>query len=560
MKIVKLVPKWIQVCYVAMLVVPVAYAAPTVSVQDVVTLPTAYVIETMFEGNQGEIFGLIGKPGPNPYIPSFHIEQRLFKIDSLGQYREVLSFANDRVLSSLKGVDNRLYLLLEKTDSYKLYQIDIGSTSPQLELAYDFGTRELARICPVNNTAPEYLSLKQDGTFLVAFRHDAGLPEYLWQCAYGLATLDLSGASPVYKQLYETVPSVSFERRNSLGVQALFEQQGKFYTLFYKSIGSMFGSFGYFLQEIDPDTNPPQENIVTDSISEGLRGSVSMTVFEEHKNKLYGIKKSGNTSLDGIGGSTSVLFEIGPNNNPVYNPLKTLTSTITHDENYQFVYSPEYPNALSDFVKADGLGNYFFGTRNTGLTEGKLLFRLDNNTGPSPVYYEYPDVRIPLEVGNLMLFANNAFYGEKLVSQMGSNGNPEYQRTLVKVAVAGVELLPPINTAPVAVADTYKIRHKGKKPVTIAAPGLLRNDSDAEGDKLSIFGADVGKPRVIWVSGKQGKAGKVESFKDGRLVFTPLKGKPPRVITFSYQTTDGKTLSNSAVVTLIIKNDCEDEK
>jgi Bacterial Ig domain len=414
-------------------------------------------------------------------------------------------------------------------------------------------------ICPINNTAPEYLSLRSDGTFLVAFRHDAGLPEYLGQCAYGVATLDLSGTSPVYKQLYETVPSVSFEYQNTLAVQALFEQQGKFYTLFYKSIGSMFGSFGYFLQEIGSDTNPLQENIVTDSISEGYRGSVSMTVFEGHNNKLYGIKKAGNTNLDGIGGSTSVLFEVEPNITPTYTTLETFTSSISYDENYQFVYSPGYPNALGDFVKADRLGNYFLGTRNTGLTQGKVLFRLDN-TGPSPVYYEYPDVRIPLQFGNLMLFANNAFYGEKLVSQISPDGNPKYQRTLVKVTVTGVELLPPINTAPVAMADTYKIHYKGKKPVTIAPPGLLKNDSDAEGDKLSVFGIDAGKPRVIRVSGKQGKVGKVEVFNDGRLVFTPPRCKPPRVITFSYQATDGKSSSNSVVVTLNIKTNRKDEK
>ncbi len=557
MRIEELVTKWIKVFCIAMLVGPVAYAAPTVSVQDIVTLPDPYVIETMFEGNQGEIFGLVGKSNPN--LPFFHTEQRLFKIDSLGQYREILSFANDRVLSSVKGADNRLYLLVEKTDSYKLYRIDIGSTSPQLELAYDFGARELARICPVNNTAPEYISLKPDGTFLVAFRHDAGLPEYLGQCAYGAASLDLFGASPVYKQLYETVPSVSFEYRNTLGVQALFEQQGKFYTLFYKSIGSMFGSFGYFLQEIDSQTNPPQETIVSDSISEGYRGSVSMTVFEGLNNKLYGIKRTGQFGLSGTGNNTSILFEVDPNNNPAYNPLETLTSSISEDENNQFVYSPEYPNALSDFVKADGLGNYFFGTRNTGLTEGKLLFRLDNISS-SPVYHEYPDVHIPLQFGNLMLFANNAFYGGKLVSQITPDGNPKYQRTLVKVTVTGVELLPPINTAPVAVADTYKIHYKGKKPVTIAPPGLLKNDSDAEGDKLSVFGIDAGKPRVIRVSGKKGKVGKVEVFNDGRLVFTPPRCKPPRVITFSYQATDGKSSSNSVVVTLNIKTNRKDEK
>jgi hypothetical protein len=146
MKNEKLVPKWIRVFCIAMLVGPVAYAAPTVSVQDVVTLPDPYVIETMFEGNQGEIFALIGKSNPN--LPFFHNEQRLFKIDSLGQYREILSFANDRVLSSVKGADKWLYLLVEKADSYKLYRIDIGSTSPQLELAYDFGARELARDLP----------------------------------------------------------------------------------------------------------------------------------------------------------------------------------------------------------------------------------------------------------------------------------------------------------------------------------------------------------------------------------------------------------------------------
>ncbi len=552
MRLSKTITTWLMSYSGTMVLVSSAFAAPTVSVQDVVTFPGSFFIETLIEGNQGEIFGLIGKPQPIPNSLAI-AEQSLFKIDAQGQYREVLAFTEDRVLSFVKGADNRLYLLVQKPDSYKLYRFDISRTSPQLELVYDFGPRELARICPVNNTAPEYLYQKTDGVFVVAFRHDAGLMEDLGQCAYGTATLDLSGSAPVYKPIYETVPNVSFDYGNFLKVSALFEQQGKFYTLFYRGGTGNFSSVGYHFQQIDPAKNPPQENIIADSVGSYRSDSVLLSVLRAANNKFYGLKNTFHTNIDGTGSLNSVLFEIDPANNPVFNAVKTFTSSISFNDVYQVVYSQDFPNALGDFIKADRLGNYFFGTHNAGLAEGKLLFRLDN-TGSTPVYYEYPDVRIPLQFSNLTLFANNAFYGENRVSQTGSEGNLESVLKLVKVEVTGVDLLQPANTAPVAVADAFKLFQKGKKSVIIAAPGLLKNDSDAEGDKLSIVGIAPGKPKVIPVSGKNGK---IEVYSDGRMVYTPSKGKAPHVITFSYQATDGRTVSNGAIVTLKIKTDHE---
>lgn len=571
MRIEKLLTKWIGLSCGAMFLASAAIAAPSVTTEDIAVIPAKFSVENLFEGSNGEIFGLIGKA--QDLYSNYTVEHRLFKIGAQGQYSELLAFTDGRVLSSVKGQDNRLYLLVEKLDSYKLYRYDINSASVGLELVYDFGLKGNG-YCP-DKPAPEYLSQKADGVFVVAFRHDAGQSEELGYCGYGAATLDLSGSSPVYKQIYETLPSVNFTYHDFLRIVAMFEQQGKFYTLFYKDNDrpNLYQDFGGYLQQIDPATNPPAEKIISSAVSGGYRGIASMSVFNAANNKMYGLNRVGGTGLDGTGGFESILFEVNPNSNPAYTPIKSFEAAIGFDENGQFTYSSEYPNAVSNFIKADTAGRYFFGTRDTGLTEGALLFRLDN-TGASPVYSEYPDVRIPLSYKisqpdgqsdnvyrGLALFAKNGFYAYKIVYSYDSRGNYlTSQITLEKVSLTGVELVPPANTSPVAVADTYKIRQKGNKPIALAAPGLLKNDTDAEGDKLRVAGTAAGKPRIIPVPGKNGKTGKVEIFVDGRLVYTPPKGKPPRVISFSYRVSDGKAVSNSVLVTLKIQADCENGK
>jgi hypothetical protein len=101
----------------------------------------------------------------------------------------------------------------------------------------------------------------------------------------------------------------------------------------------------------------------------------------------------------------------------------------------------------------------------------------------------------------------------------------------VSIAVACVA------DAPVAVADSYALDEDSL--LSVDAPGLLENDTDADGDALSL----------MLVSGPT--QGKLAEQSDGSFVYTPapnLHGSD----SFIYQANDGSANSNNGVVTLTI--------
>ena len=96
------------------------------------------------------------------------------------------------------------------------------------------------------------------------------------------------------------------------------------------------------------------------------------------------------------------------------------------------------------------------------------------------------------------------------------------------------------NRAPVAVADQYSVR--ANRTLAIAAPGLLANDSDADGDALSISSIDV-----------TGTQGTVAAFADGHFSFTPTAGFTGQT-SFKYNLADGVGGTAQAVVTVNVVN------
>ncbi len=115
-----------------------------------------------------------------------------------------------------------------------------------------------------------------------------------------------------------------------------------------------------------------------------------------------------------------------------------------------------------------------------------------------------------------------------------------------------LESPPPTNSAPVTKNDSFVLTiPKHKRAVMVAAPGVLKNDSDANDDKITVAEVKASKPKIIRLD-KRG--GVVALYADGHFVYTPphhcyFKGSR----SFKYQATDGKALSNPATVTLTIK-------
>ena len=102
------------------------------------------------------------------------------------------------------------------------------------------------------------------------------------------------------------------------------------------------------------------------------------------------------------------------------------------------------------------------------------------------------------------------------------------------------------NDAPVAVADAGYSVPSGQR-LTVPAPGVLGNDTDAEGDPLS----------AVLVSGPAQGALTLNS--DGSLRYDPgatfqsLAGGQSSAVTFTYLTRDGTSESSTATVTVTVK-------
>lgn len=100
----------------------------------------------------------------------------------------------------------------------------------------------------------------------------------------------------------------------------------------------------------------------------------------------------------------------------------------------------------------------------------------------------------------------------------------------------------PINDAPVAGADSYQI-NEDNTLTTGAADGVLNNDSDVDGDSLTVLASSVGQPGH----------GTAELLDDGSLVYIPeanFFGSD----SFSYSITDPSGLTAQASVIIIVNN------
>jgi len=113
----------------------------------------------------------------------------------------------------------------------------------------------------------------------------------------------------------------------------------------------------------------------------------------------------------------------------------------------------------------------------------------------------------------------------------------------------------PINDAPVAAADAYNVDQDDA--LNVAAPGVLGNDSDVDGDGLS----------AVLATGPSN--GQIELHADGSFTYTPNQGfsgadsftyrasdgsaqSAPATDSFTYRASDGSAQSAPATVTIAV--------
>jgi uncharacterized repeat protein (TIGR03803 family) len=135
----------------------------------------------------------------------------------------------------------------------------------------------------------------------------------------------------------------------------------------------------------------------------------------------------------------------------------------------------------------------------------------------------------------------------------GNTANGSFKVTVTPIVVN--------NTPPVAVNDTFAIAPMKRKPLTIASPGVLINDTDADGDAFTVLGATDTTPIVLTLTNGTGipSGDKVELYADGHFVYTPTAYGKKGKRSFTYQVTDGKANSSTAKVTLTIHSHDEDD-
>jgi VCBS repeat-containing protein len=143
--------------------------------------------------------------------------------------------------------------------------------------------------------------------------------------------------------------------------------------------------------------------------------------------------------------------------------------------------------------------------------------------------------------GILSLNANGGFTYTPLSNYLGADsftyqandGFTNSGTTIVSLSVTN------INRAPVAVADSYTL---GKNTaLTISGPGVLGNDSDADGDNITAI--KIGDPAH----------GTLALNSDGGFAYTPVSNYFG-ADSFTYQATDGTSNSATATVSLTITN------
>ena len=127
--------------------------------------------------------------------------------------------------------------------------------------------------------------------------------------------------------------------------------------------------------------------------------------------------------------------------------------------------------------------------------------------------------------GSITPFADGHF---SFTPTAGFAGTTSFKYTVSDGAggtATGTTTINVVNSSPVAVNDSYAV-YAGRT-LEVAAPGLLGNDSDADGDALTVKLADV-----------TGLQGSISLLADGHFLFTPKAGFTGRT-SFSYATSDG---------------------
>lgn len=141
-----------------------------------------------------------------------------------------------------------------------------------------------------------------------------------------------------------------------------------------------------------------------------------------------------------------------------------------------------------------------------------------------------------LQDGSFTYTPREAFNGLDFFTYRANDGMLASNLAVVRITVGNPE-----NTAPVATGDTYTTAYETTLTINTEA-GLLVNDSDANGDALTV---QIGAPPT---------SGSLTPSADGSFTYTPDAGFSGLDI-FTYQASDGVLTSNAVIVRINVRED-----
>ena len=246
----------------------------------------------------------------------------------------------------------------------------------------------------------------------------------------------------------------------------------------------------------------------------------------------FQVQDDGGTANGGIDTDptpNTITFNITPVNDPPSGTDKTVT--INEDSSYTF--------AAADFGFSDSDGNSLQAVKIAILPSAGAL--KDNNVAVTA------GQAIPLAdiTGNKLVFAPTAnangngyaTFTFQVQDNGGTvNGGVDTDLTPNTITVN----VTPVNDAPVGTADSYSVNENSILTVP-AAPGVLANDTDVDGDTLTVNAASTVNP----------SHGALTLNSDGSFTYTPNTGYSGSD-SFSYKASDGTALSGATTVNLTV--------
>ncbi len=420
-------------------------------------------------------------------------------------------FVKQELISLVKGKDGKYYggtLNGGVNNRGTLFQLDTSRATPIYTVLHKY-------IAPTTDSdrvsSPTSLIQANDGKLY-------GTTNSTISSSGTLFRLDISGTTPIYEVLHGRDPGTN----NGTSATYLYDltqgngSDSKFY-------GITAGANGWAVFEFDTTGTTSAYKFLHEFGVNNGDGFTPNSLTLANDGKLYGTAFTGNDSSLPY---TGVVFQIDTSGMlPTYTVVQSFAGL----------------GVGAPYNLIQGGDGKLYGLIAPSFRPGNFIFQLDISVAPpiNTVYELKDNSGRQVSINGLIQGSDGSFYGY-------AGGGGQYGR-------GGIYQirLPKTNIPPVATNDSFALTiPRRNASVTVAAPGVLGNDKDAEGKALTVVGAKGATPKVIEFS--EG-GGAVALYADGHFTYTPGKKCFYGTRSFTYEVTDGQDTSNPATVTLTTK-------